>query len=94
MAPRQLRGRQAVYLCTVPDDFRPQRLWDIPGAIVAATLQAKNLPMRSALGYARTHNKAAVQRLQAGQSLGLWAIVARHLRPNHHDRSEKGGLAS
>ncbi|MFH1923802.1 MAG: hypothetical protein ABIP48_28420 [Planctomycetota bacterium] len=52
-----LRGRQRVYVVTVPDDWRPQRLWDAPPTFAAGQLVAKNLRPTEAAGFCRTHNK-------------------------------------
>ena len=82
------RPKQAVYLVSVPETFRPQRPWDLPPVAWDLDLHAKNLPMPDALGFARAFNKARVQASQAGQPIGQWAIVAKHLRPR---RSGKGG---
>ena len=97
MSPRHLRGKQAVYILTAGPTFKPQRPWDWPPEASRVVLHAKNLPMRSAIGFARTFNKAQLQRSQAGTWDRRWAIVARHIRgswkPRHGSQPErsKGG---
>lgn len=79
----RLRGRQAVYLVTVPPDWKPQRLWDWPPTFTDGQLVAKNLPPASALGYCRTYNKNRVEaQQQGGEPIGTWALYVRHLKPN------------
>lgn len=87
-----LKGRQAVYLVDVPPGWKPQNLWHVLPGFTSGELHAKNLSMQSALGFARIHNKAAVERLQAGQP-ATWAIVCRHLRPSWRDRSQRSADA-
>ena len=83
--PYHVKGRQAVYVCSVPPGFKPQRLWDFPAEILSARLHAKNLPMRDALGFARAYNQGQVQALQhEHRPIESWAIVCRHLKPNWH----------
>ena len=85
------RGREAVFLVYPPTDWKPQRFWSIPPSFTGGELHAKNLVMREALGFARIHNKQAVQSQQQGNALGKWAIVSRCLRPRY--RPAKGGAA-
>lgn len=61
---RRLKGKQAVYLVSVPTDWKPQRLWDRPPAFSQGVLHARNLTPRDAIGFARSFNKGAVDRLQ------------------------------
>ncbi|MFH1266677.1 MAG: hypothetical protein ABIK89_13185 [Planctomycetota bacterium] len=93
-----LRGRQRVYLVTVPDDWRPQRLWDAPPTFAAGQLVAKNLRPTEAAGFCRTHNKQRLEASQRGEPVGTWALYCRHLRPRWHNRpgqspKAKGGAA-
>ncbi len=76
MSPRH-RGRQAIYLVVVPADFRPCSFWTVPDSFTDAVIVAKNLHMWEALGYARSHNRRAVQNRVPGRK---WAIVARHIK--------------
>jgi len=92
----RLRGRQAVYLCRVPDDFRPQRLWHYPDRILGATLHAKNLRPADAAGFCRLHNKQQLEAFQRGEPIATWAIYSRHLRPSWRGRKQgtaHGGAA-
>jgi hypothetical protein len=69
--------RNAVYLITVPDDFRPQRPWELPPGIVAGELYAKNLAMAHALGFVRCFNK---RQMDLGLPDRRWAIAIHHAR--------------
>ena len=57
--------KQAVFVGTTPTDFRPQRPWDVPPALEALELHAKNLSMTQALGFARVFNKRALENRMA-----------------------------
>ncbi|MGI6417269.1 MAG: hypothetical protein ACOX1P_16530 [Thermoguttaceae bacterium] len=95
MAPRS-KGRQAVYLVVPPPDWKPQRLWDFPPSFSDGEIVARNLTPQTAAGYARTHNKAALERQQRQKlPIDKWAIVGRHLKANWHGsrQPEKGGSA-
>jgi len=80
MAPRY-RGRQAVYLVTVPGDWKPSSPWSVPPSFASGELYAGNLPMYQAQGFARTFNK---RQIQARMPDGKWAIVSRHLKARRH----------
>ena len=84
MAPQRVKGRQAVYLIVTSDDFRPQRPWDFPMAFSGGTLYAKNLTMVFAHGFARTHNKRAIQQRECGTWDHKWAIVVKHVKAQQH----------
>lgn len=95
MASRS-KGRQAVYLVSPPPDWKPQRPWDFPPSFSTGQLVAKNLTPQTAAGYARTANKATLERFQRDKTpIDKWAIVGRHLKANWHDRSQeqRGGVA-
>ena len=79
---RPFNSRHAVYLLAVPLEWKPQRPWDFPPEATACVLVAKNLPMRDAVGYVRSHNKREMDaRLHRGEPTGQWAIVAKYTRP-------------
>ena len=89
------KGRMAVYLASVPADWRPQRVWDWPPEFGAAKLQEKNLTPPAAISFARVHN---MEQMRANQHerrpIVSWAIVCRHLRPcwrNRQPQGENGG---
>ncbi len=44
------RAKNAVYLVTVPEEFEPQRPWDLPDELVDAELYQKNLSLDHVLG--------------------------------------------
>ena len=93
---RRLRGHQAVYLVTPPPGWKPQRLWDFPPEFTTGQLVARNLRPADAAGYARSHNKAAIEQSQRGEPIATWAIYARQLRPNWRPRKQgqaQGGAA-
>jgi len=82
MGRQKIKGGTAVFICTVPPTFKPQRCWDIPDEILTAYLHAKNLAMPVALGFARVHNMTQVQALvQVQRPIETWAVVSRHLKP-------------
>lgn len=78
--------RNAIYLVTVSDDFRPQRPWDLPDQIIAAELLEKNLSWAHAVGFVRTFNKHAMGH---GFPDRQWAVAVGHARY----RWRKGGVA-
>ncbi len=86
-------ARQSVFMVRVPDTWKPQRPWSVPPCFSEGRLLAGNLSMRQALGFARTHNKAALAAYQRGDRTMPWAIVSRHLRPRRWwpERTAKEG---
>ena len=66
--------KNAVYLVTVPEEFRPERPWELPAQILGGELYVKNIILGHALGFAGAFNKRAME-------LGLpdrkWAIPVR-----------------
>ena len=86
----RLKGKEAVYLVTPAPGWKPQRLWDWPPSFSQGVLHARNLAHRDAIGYARSHNKGAVERLQSGQP-SQWAVVSHYLRPKYRPAVAKGG---
>ena len=76
------RGKQAVYVATLPDAYRPQRPWDVPPSFSQAELRAKNLTMSEAHGFARAFNKA---QLAGGLVDRRWAFVLKHLKSQRHN---------
>ncbi|MCX7429021.1 MAG: hypothetical protein NTW96_25765 [Planctomycetia bacterium] len=93
MAPSNT-GRQAVYIGTLPETFKPQRVWDVPPSLTSVELYAKNLSMEQAAGFARTFNKAQMELPPPGRR---WALVVKHLKTRGHGehpdaiRARKGG---
>ena len=71
------KGKQAVYIGTVPPDWKPCSFGSVPPSFTDVELFEKNLQMWQATGYARTFNKSQLQNRLPGRK---WAIVARHLR--------------
>ncbi len=109
MSRQKIKGGTAIFICTVPPTFKPQRCWDVPDEILTAYLHAKNLAMSVALGFARVHNIAQVRAFEHGSPIVSWAIVIRHLKPewkNHplrenqvanlplETKQEEGGVPS
>jgi len=76
--------KQSVFLCRVPETFRPQRPWTVPEEVLSATLHAKNLTVPDANGFARAHNKRQVQAVMEGKPVESWAIVSRGLKPRRY----------
>lgn len=91
---RPHKGRQVVYLVTVPPDFVPQRPWDVLSGFSDGELYARNLTSTQGLNFARTHNKKAILDREQGQWDRRWAIVVKHirsLRDGRHPLAGKGG---
>ena len=89
MSPRR-HGRQAIFIGTPPDDWKPSSPWSVPPSLSNVTCYEKNLPMPAALGFCRAHNKKYLQTNQPGRP---WAIVSRHLqarRPGEHPDATAG----
>jgi hypothetical protein len=85
---RLLKGHQVVFLVVPPTDWKPTSLWSFPPAFSAGELHCRNLRPGDANGFARAHNKSAMELIQAGQP-SEWAIIGRYLRPSW--RGSKGG---
>ena len=92
-------GKQAVYIGTVPTDWKPCSFWSVPPSFDAVELYEKNLQMWQATGFARTFNKRQLQNRMPDRK---WAFVARHLRARRHGehpnviakrKTAKGGAA-
>lgn len=79
MSPKY-RGRQAIFIGTPPFDWNPSSLWNVPPSLANVVCYERNLPVSSALGFARTFNKCE---LQKPKGMRRWAIVSRHLKANH-----------
>jgi hypothetical protein len=71
------KARNAVYVVTVPESFRPERPWTFPDQISAGELYAKNLAMVHALGFVRTFNK---RQLALNFAEHRWAIVVKQTK--------------
>lgn len=72
--------RHAVYLVTTANDFQPSAPWDLPAAMLSATLLHRD-------GYARARqavhqvNTDQLQAIAAGTWDRTWAILVAHVRP-------------
>jgi len=73
--------RQTVFLARVPADWKPQRPWSVPPAILSAERLAHNVSMIEAVALARAHNRSQLQRVYRRLPVESWAIVAKYLRP-------------
>jgi hypothetical protein len=71
------KGRESVFLVVLPEDYKPQRPWDVPDGFTAAELFIKNVAMSQARSFCRLYNWRQIQR---GLPDRRWAIVSRHLR--------------
>jgi len=92
---QRYRGRQAVYLVTVPADWKPSSPWSVPPSFENGEVYAKNLPMYQAQGFARTFNKRQIEDRMPGRK---WAVVSKHLQARRHGLhplavAETGGVA-
>jgi len=75
MAPSQkAKPRNAVLICQVPENWRPEYPWQLPPSIVGATLYAKNLSLTNAMGFCNSHN---LRQLQIDCREHVWALVVR-----------------
>jgi len=82
-------GRQAVFLVTPPDDWKPERPWSFPPFFANGQLVATRQTAAEAAGFARLYNKRALEQFQRDKEpVTSWAVVFRHLKPNW-----KGGAA-
>ena len=75
--PTSYGEKAAVYLVTVPADWKPQRPWDYPPTFEGGELYVKNVSGTQAAGAAFAFNKKAI-----GDSMKdrRWAIAARWVR--------------
>ncbi len=72
--------RTAVYIATVPEDWRPSSPWTFPPEILGGHALVRNVPSEQAKATARSFN---LGQLQAGMTDHQWAIVVPCLRPSH-----------
>ena len=71
------RKKNAVYIVSVPESFKPARPWDLPDSTAASELYCKNLALTEAQAFARFFNR---RQLKAGLPDAKWAIVVKHTR--------------
>jgi hypothetical protein len=72
-----LRAKNAVYVVTVPETFRPQRPWDLPPQTSDGELWAKNVTLSEARDFVRVFNK---RQLLRGLTDHKWAMAIKHVR--------------
>jgi hypothetical protein len=70
----------AVIIVTVPDDWRPTRVFHLPPSFSEAKYYAKRLPLHMAIEVARTYNRQRLLEANAGQPIGTWALQIRALK--------------
>ena len=75
MAPKH--GRQVVMIGVLPEDWKPQRPWDIPPKLTALEVFVKNVSPTHAAGFTRAFNK---RQLDNGLPERKWALYVRHTK--------------
>ena len=79
------RKKNAVYIVTIPESFKPKKLWDLPEATTGAELFAKNVLLIEAQDFCRVFNK---RQMEAGLVEHKWALAIKHTRCRWTDHSE------
>jgi hypothetical protein len=79
---RSQGGRIHVIIVTTPEDFKPDRPWNTPEAILSGRIFKKNLLAGEAKAFARVFNDGAIAERSRnhGQWNHEWAIVIPYLR--------------
>ena len=72
------RAKDSVFLIRVPEDFHPQRAWDLPHRADSIELYVKNVGLVDAVGFCRVHN---TRQLRLGfPENRLWALPVRKMK--------------
>ena len=71
------RKKNAVYIVTVSESFRPQRPWDFPDLASAGELYARNITLCEAKDFCRVFNR---RQMATGLVERKWALAITHTR--------------
>lgn len=82
--------KSAVYIVTVPDQFRPQRPWDFPQLFTGGEVFTRNVNVAQARGFVFCFNK---RQMALGIPDRKWAIAAGHAKQRWHDREREAAMA-